>query len=183
MEAITQVGQGWTIWLTGLPGAGKTTLARALQQRLRELGIAAVVLDSDAVRPVLAPTAGYDEAARDQVYAQLVALADLLRREGVNVIIAATAHRRAYRDAARATLAPFAEIWVRCPREVCAARDPKGLYVAAAAGGVTDLPGAQTPYELPLAAELVVDTDREAVAQSVARILQGVPLLIQPDAP
>jgi adenylylsulfate kinase len=180
VEAITQAGQGWTLWLTGLPGAGKTTLARALQQRLRELSIPAVVLDSDAVRPVLAPAAGYDEAARDQVYGQLVGLADLLRREGVNVIIAATAHRRAYRDAARATLAPFAEIWVRCPHAVCETRDPKGLYAEAAAGGLTNLPGTQAPYEPPLAAELIVDTDQETVAHCVSCILEGVSFLTQP---
>jgi adenylylsulfate kinase len=153
----------WTIWMTGLPGAGKTTLARAQQQRLRSNGVAAVVLDSDALRPVLAPAAGYSAAARDQFYRQIVTLAGLLNQEGANVIIAATAHRRAYRAAARAALAPFAEVWVRCPRDVCAERDPKGLYAQAAAGAISNLPGMDIPYEPPQAPEAIIDTDQTTV--------------------
>lgn len=168
---------GWSIWLTGLPGAGKSTLARALQQRLRTLGQTAVVLDSDALRPVLAPESDYGPAARDRFYGQLVALASLLHQEETNIIIAATAHRRAYRAAARAALAPFAEVWVRCPLAVCQARDPKALYARAAAGAVTDLPGLQIPYEPPEHPEVTVDTDREPVEATVSRILAALPWL------
>ena len=168
---------GWTIWLTGLPGAGKTTLARAVQERLWRSGIMAVVLDSDAVRPVLAPEAGYGAAARDRFYGQLVALARLLNQEGANVLVAATAHRRVYRDAARMALAPrFVEVWVRCALKVCRERDPKGLYARAAAGDISDLPGLHVPYEPPDAAEVVVDSDREPVEAAVERILRQVPL-------
>lgn len=171
------ITRGWTIWLTGPPAAGKTTLARALQARLGARGVPAVVLDSDAVRPVLAPGAGYGPGERDAVYARLVALAGLLADEGANVIVAATAHRRAYRDAARASLATFAEVWVRCPVEVCRARDPKGLYAQAAAGAVVGLPGAQVAYEPPASAEVVVDTDQEPVEQAVERIIAALPFL------
>jgi adenylylsulfate kinase len=173
----TPPARGWTLWLTGLPGSGKTTLARALQERLGADGVPAVVLDSDAVRPILAPTAGYTEADREQFYGRLIALAGLLNGEGANVLIAATAHRRAYRAAARASLAPFAEIWVRCPPVLCAARDPKGLYAQAAAGAVQNLPGVHIPYEPPEAAEAVVDTDRESVATATEAILAGVAFL------
>ena len=169
---------GWTIWLTGLPGAGKTTLARGLQERLWRRGTAAVVLDSDAARPVLAPEAGYDEPARERFYGQLVALARLLNQEGANVIVAATAHRRVYRAGARLALAPrFAEIWVRCSPAVCRERDPKGLYARAAAGEITDLPGLHVPYEPPDAAEVIVDSDREPVEVAVERILRQAPFL------
>lgn len=175
---ITTAAPGWTIWLTGLPGSGKTTLARALQERLGTHGVAAVVLDSDAVRPILAPVAGYTEADREQFYGRLSALAGLLNREGANVLIAATAHRRAYRAAARATLAPFAEIWVRCPQAVCAARDPKGLYAQAAAGVIRNLPGTHIPYEPPEAAEVVLDTDRIAIEAGVTQALAEIPFLL-----
>jgi len=169
---------GWTIWLTGLPGAGKTTLARGLQEFLWRRGTAAVVLDSDAARPVLAPEAGYSGPARDRFYGQLVALARLLNQEGANVIVAATAHRRAYRAEARLALAPrFAEVWVRCSPAVCRERDPKGLYARAAAGEITDLPGLHVPYEPPDAAEVIVDSDREPVEVAVERILRQAPFL------
>lgn len=168
---------GWAIWLTGLPGSGKTTLARALQRRLAAEGLAAAVLDLDALRPILAPDAGYGPAGRERVYAQLVALARLLNQEGVNVIIAATAHRRAYREAARDALSPFAEVWARCPLAVCELRDPKGLYAQARAGAISALPGVQLPYEPPEAAAVTVDTDRETVEQAAGRIIEALPFL------
>jgi adenylylsulfate kinase len=169
---------GWTIWLTGLPASGKTTIARALQRRLRERGVDVLVLDSDALRPVIAPGAGYGEADRDGFYRQLVALAALLNREGGNVVIAATGHRRAYREAARAALPRFAEVWVRCPLAICAARDPKGLYAAAGAGGISGLPGGQLAYEPPAAPELVLDTAAESVEQLLDRLSAALPSLV-----
>lgn len=168
---------GWAIWITGLPASGKTTLARALQARLRAGGVAALVLDSDELRPVLAPAAGYGPADRDGFYAQLAALAALLCREGANVLIAATAQRRAYRDAARSAIPIFAEVWAQCPLDVCRARDPKGLYARAAAGALRDLPGPQAAYEPPPAAEVCVDTSREPAAQAAARIIAALAFL------
>ncbi len=174
----SSLARGWTIWLTGLPGSGKTTLARALQEHLGSHGVVVVLLDSDAVRPILTPTAGYSEAEREQFYGQLTALAGLLNQEGANVLIAATAHRRAYRAAARTTLAPFAEVWVRCPRTVCAARDPKGLYAQAAAGAISSLPGTHIPYEPPDAPEVVVDTDQMPVEAAINDIMSSITFLM-----
>lgn len=175
----THPARGWTIWLTGLPGSGKTTIARALQERLGRHGVTAVVLDSDAVRPILAPTAGYTEAEREQFYGHLTALAELLTGEGANVIVAATAHRRAYRASARAALTPFAEIWTRCAQDVCTERDPKGLYAQALAGAVQNLPGFHLPYEPPEAAEAVIDTDRMSIDAGVSHILIAIPFLLR----
>jgi adenylylsulfate kinase len=168
---------GWAIWLTGLPASGKTTLAHGLRQRLGELGVTAALLDSDELRPIVAPGAAFSPAERDEFYLRLVRLAGLLTRDGVNVVIAATGNRRAHRDCAAGVLAPFAEVWVRCPLELCRERDPKGLYAAAAAGAITNLPGVDAAYEPPLAPAVAVDTDRQSVAEAVEAILAGVPFI------
>ncbi|HXF60821.1 MAG TPA: adenylyl-sulfate kinase [Caldilineaceae bacterium] len=170
---------GWAIWLTGLPASGKTTIARHLQQRLSARRISAVVLDSDALRPVLAPTAGYDEAGRDDFYARLVGLAELLVVQGVPVIIAATANRRAHRDAARRRLPRFAEVWVKCSLEVCRRRDPKGLYARALAGEIENLPGVQVAYEEPLTPDLILDSDHQTPEEAADALLASLPFFQQ----
>jgi adenylylsulfate kinase len=163
--------RGWTIWLTGLPASGKTTLARALRRKLAQDGVSAVLLDSDELRRLITPNATYAPAERDWFYSRLVELAAWLADSGENVIVAATGSLSCYRDAARARLGPrFAEIWTRCPAEVCRARDRKGLYSGADAGLIHHLPGADAPYEAPRAPEVIVDTDRmspEAAAEKV----------------
>jgi adenylylsulfate kinase len=169
--------QGWALWLTGLPAAGKTALARAMWRRLADLRVAVVILDSDELRPILTPTPIYSAAEREQFYGGLVDLAAVLARYGVNVLIAATGNRRAYRLAARDKLALFAEVWVRCPLAVCQARDPKGLYARAATGAIRGLPGVDAPYEPPEHPEVVVDTDRHSVDETVDQILAGVAFL------
>ncbi len=169
--------RGWTLWLTGLPASGKTTLARALRRRLAALGIDVVVLDSDEIRPILTPNPTYTDEERDRFYAGLVDLADVLTRHGVNVIIAATGSWRIYRRAARERLSPFAVVWVRCPIAVCRARDPKGLYARSDAGAIDKLPGVGTPYEPPQEPAVIVDTDRLTLEESADRVLAGVPFL------
>jgi adenylylsulfate kinase len=169
---------GWAIWLTGLPASGKTTLARALRQKLNQQGISVVLLDSDEVRRVVAPAATYAPEERDWFYNRLVEIAAWLVNSGENVIIAATGSRRCYREAARARLAPrYAEVWVRCPAAVCRARDPKGLYAQAAAGAIANLPGSDAAYDPPEAPEVVVDTDRQTPEQAVEIIIDQLPFL------
>jgi adenylyl-sulfate kinase len=168
--------QAWTLWLTGLPGAGKTTLALALKARLDASGAPAVLLDSDAVRRALQADT-YTPAERDRFYRQLVDLAALVAESGVGVIIAATGHRRSYRAYARERLSPFAEVWVRCPPAVCQRRDPKGLYARSALGAAAGLPGVGVPYEQPQAPELVVDTDRSSVADAAQQLIAYLPNL------
>jgi adenylylsulfate kinase len=182
-ELVTQarnpkaIEEGWTLWLTGLPASGKSTIARALQQQLHG---PVVVLDSDEVRPILASVHGYDEAGREEFYARLVQLALLLVKQGINVIVAATANRRQYRRFARASLPRFAEVWVKSPVSVCQSRDPKGLYRRAAAGEIRNLPGFDSEYEASEDAESVVDSSQLAPDAAAAAILAAIPFLASP---
>lgn len=162
---------GFVVWLTGLPSSGKTTLARLLQQRLAERQIPTQLLDSDALRQQLTPQPTYSQAERDWFYDTLTFVAELLARNGVNVLIAATAPRRQYREAARQRLTRFAEIYVACPLEVCQARDPKGLWQQAAEGEISSLPGAGAVYEPPFAPEVQINTAEQTAAAAVQSIL------------
>jgi adenylylsulfate kinase len=166
--------QGWAIYLTGLPSSGKTTLAHALGEILAGRGIRVQILDSDRMRRILTPDPTYSAAERDWFYEALAFIAGLLTQNGVHVIIAATAPRRAHRVAARSRIDRFAEVYLDCPIDVCRARDPKGLWARAATGEVTDLPGAGAPYEPPESAEASVDTGKlspRGAARAVAEQL------------
>lgn len=157
----------FAVWLTGLSGSGKSAIARELARLLHERGVEVSVLESDVMRTQLTPFPRYDDADRDFFYSALGEIGLLLVEKQKTVIFDATANRRAYRDAARKRIARFAEVFVDTPLEVCAARDPKGLYRKA-----KTLPGVQAPYEPPLAPELIVrgaegtpaDAAREIVA-------------------
>ena len=136
----------FAVWLTGLPGSGKSAIARELVRLLYERGVEVSALESDAMRTQLTPFPRYDDADRNYFYATLCDIGCLLVEKQRSVVFDATANRRAYRDAARKRIARFAEVFVDTPLEVCMARDPKGLYAK----------GMKIPYEPPLAAELVV---------------------------
>ena len=161
---------GFAIWLTGRPAAGKTTLARQMRQLLAEQGIHSVILDSDELRTILTPRPVYSEEERNRFYEMLALLAAWLVNNGVNVLVAATAHRRLYRQQARTLIERFAEVYVECPSELCRRRDPKGLYAQAA----PNLPGAGVAYEPPLAAEAVIDTSQHRPAEAAVRVMQQV---------
>jgi adenylylsulfate kinase len=162
----------FALWLTGLPASGKSTVAGALRELLHARGVDAVVLESDALRRILTPWPKYDVAERDLFYAALAHLAAFLVARGVPVVLDATANRRAYRDAARAAIARFAEVYVDCPLEVCAARDPKGLYRDAREGRSAALPGVQAAYEPPPHAELVLAADRLPAREAASEIAE-----------
>lgn len=169
---------GWAIWFTGLPASGKTTLARAVRLALQEHDISTILLDSDELRRLMLADAKFAPAERDWLYNRLVELAVWLVRSGEHVLIAATGNQRCYREAARAQLGVrFAEVWVRCPVDVCRARDPKGLYGRAAAGLLQGLPGVDAPYEAPEAPEVIVDTDRRTLEEAVELVLARLPML------
>jgi adenylylsulfate kinase len=164
--------QGFAIWLTGLPASGKTTLARGLAQQLQEQNIAIQMLDSDELRRQLTPDPTYSPAERDWFYDTIGWLAELLTGNGVNVLIAATAPRRTYRQAARQRIGRFAEVYVACSPAVCRKRDPKGLWTQADRGEITNLPGADAPYEQPESAEVTVNTDKLPVKEGVNQIMR-----------
>jgi adenylylsulfate kinase len=166
---------GVVLWLTGLPASGKTTLAIEIRKRLAERGVTAELLDADELRKILTPHPDYTDRERDWFYGVLVYLAELLSKHGVAVLVAATAHRRAYRDEARRRLARFVEIYVECDIETCRRRDPKGLYAAARRGDIASLPGEQVRFEAPESPEIHVDTSElapQAAAQAVMERLE-----------
>jgi adenylylsulfate kinase len=158
----------FAVWLTGLSGSGKSAIAKQLLQSLHEKGVDAAVLESDVMRTQLTPFPGYDEQDRAFFYGALCRIGAMLVAQGRPVIFDATANRRGYRDAARKAISRFAEVYVDTPLEICAARDTKGLYRSQ---DVKMLPGAQSPYEPPLAPELVVHGDRGMPGQGAARIV------------
>jgi adenylylsulfate kinase len=160
--------QGFAVWLTGLPASGKSSIARELVKMLAEHRVPVVVLESDRMREILTPGATYAPGERDWFYEALALLAEHITRNRVNVIIDATANRRAYRDRARALIPVFIEAYVKCPLEVCMQRDPKGIYNAAASGKTATVPGLQASYEEPLAPELTLDCRAPAAASARA---------------
>lgn len=162
------------MWVTGLPASGKSTLARRLRDRLRGAGIPAAVLDGDAVRAALIPPRGYGEAERIALYETVGNLALTLAAEGLVAIVAATAHRRAFRDRVRERAPRFVEVWMDVSPETCAARDPKGLWARARAGAAPDLPGAGVAYEPPLAPEVVARAGEDAAAVEAIVAALGV---------
>ena len=153
---------GAVVWITGAPASGKSTLAVRLAAALRVVHREPLILDGDEVRAALAPSPGYDEAGRDAFYGTLARLACLAAHQGLLVIIAATAHRRSWRDRARAAAPRFVEVHVATPIDECRRRDPKGLYGRADA--VSRLPGVGLSYEPPLAPEVVAPLGADAAA-------------------
>ncbi len=164
--------EGVVVWLTGLPSSGKSTLARAVADRLRALGRSTIVLDGDDVRAALRPSPGYDDASREAFYETLARLASLAARQGLVALVPATANRRAYRARA-AELAPrFVLVWVDTPLEECERRDAKGLYAEAARGDNSALPGRGADYEPPTDADVVAHADAGASVDAVvARVV------------
>ena len=165
----------WAVWLTGPPASGKSTVARALADALRSRAVRAVVLESDALRAILTPDATYEPAERDRFYAELADLAALLARQGVPVIVDATAPRRAHRERLRKNVRDFFEVLVATPREVCVQRDPKGLYARARVGDAPHLPGATEAYEEPKRPDVVVSGTAPAdeSAHAILRALEA----------
>jgi len=157
---------GLTVWLTGLPSAGKSTIARRLAVLLQENGQRVIVLDGDEVRERLNKGLGFSKEDRDENVRRIAYVARLLSEAGAVAIVAAISPYRAARDAARAEIGRFAEIHVDCPIEECIRRDVKGLYKKALAGTLEHFTGVSDPYEPPLMPELVVETARETPQQS-----------------
>jgi adenylylsulfate kinase len=160
--------RGVVVWLTGKPSAGKSTFARLLASRISAQGRTPVILDGDQVRAQLYPPPGYDPVGREHFYTTLGNLAVLLAEQGLIVLVAATAHRRAYRDRARRMAPNFVEVFVDASREEVEARDAKGLYAGVRGGSVRDLPGADLEYEPPTSAEVHARGGRDEAALEAA---------------
>ncbi|MCM3906062.1 MAG: adenylyl-sulfate kinase [Pyrinomonadaceae bacterium] len=166
--------KGFTLWLTGLSGAGKTTLASLLAKELGARGVHVEVLDGDEVRTNLSKGLGFSKEDRDTNIRRIGYVCRLLSRNGISTISAAISPYRAVRDEVGRAIerdgADFIEVFVKCPIEVLAERDVKGLYKKAMAGKIVGFTGVSDPYEEPLSPAIVIQTDRENVDTSVCII-------------
>lgn len=168
-------GDGVTVWLTGLSGAGKSTIAATLAQRLRERGRPVEVLDGDIVRENLSKGLGFSKEDRDTNIRRIGFVAQLLTRNGVIVLVAAISPYRAVRDEVRAMIGKFVEVHVTCDIETLVERDVKGLYRRALSGEIANFTGVSDPYEAPSTPEVVIDTGTgETVDASVERVLRAL---------
>jgi adenylyl-sulfate kinase len=163
---------GFTLWLTGLPRSGKSTVAGLVAGRLRALGVEQIeVLDGDIVREGLCKDLGFSRADREENIRRIAFVSRLLTRNGVVVIVAAISPYREGRELAREEIQSFIEVWCKASVEDCAARDYKGLYEKAMRGEITNLTGVNDPYEEPEDADLVLDTVNESPEQSAERVM------------
>ncbi|MFQ5761863.1 MAG: adenylyl-sulfate kinase [Candidatus Bathyarchaeia archaeon] len=174
---------GWTVWITGLPGSGKSTVTRRLVRKLHVINVEAQVLSSDALRKLLTPKATYSDWERDMVYEGLARLAALLAENDVNVIIDATGNHRRYRDRARRLIPRFLEVYLKCSLDVCIRREssrrmtrgaPRRIYQRAKEKAAPGVPGMGAPYEEPLHPELTLESDRLTVEECAEVILRTI---------
>jgi adenylylsulfate kinase len=168
---------GFTIWLTGLSGSGKTTIALNLATRLQRTGITAKVLDGDVVRSTISQDLGFSREDREENVRRLTFLSERLSRHGVCVIVAAISPYRCDREAARARLKAFVEVYVMCPMEILLQRDPKGLYRRALSGELLDFTGVNAPYEEPLNPEITIDSSCESPNDGTNKIVNKLKAL------
>lgn len=163
--------QGFTIWLTGLPSSGKSTLANGLARELKAQGQAVEVLDGDVIRTHLGKGLGFSKEDRDLNVKRIGFVSQLLTRNGVAVIVAAVSPYRDARDWCRRQIGNFVEVFVQTPAAVCEERDVKGLYGKARAGEIKGFTGVDDAYEEPLNPEIAVQTASETAEESVAKIV------------
>jgi adenylylsulfate kinase len=188
--------KNFVIWLTGIPSSGKSSIALSLRSKIQELTIPVEVLDSDDLRNNIHPNLSYSEKDREIFYNSIVYIAKLLVKNNINVIIAATANRRKYREKARKQFENFIECYVKCPVKICIKRDPKGLYKAAMNGKKPTFPifipekddplgeyandrdeikklfPSWSIYEIPKKPDCVVDTSNRSPEENAEIILK-----------
>lgn len=163
--------RGFTVWFTGLSGAGKTTIAHKLEEVLRGQGCKVEVLDGDVVRTHLSKGLGFSKEDRDTNILRIAFVAKLLTRNGVATIVAAISPYREIRQKAAEEIGNFVEVYVKCSLDELVRRDVKGLYVKALRGEISNFTGVSDPYEEPENPDVVVDTERETVEESLAKVV------------
>ncbi|MBI1977780.1 MAG: adenylyl-sulfate kinase [Candidatus Omnitrophica bacterium] len=164
------MSQGVTIWFTGLSGSGKSTIARILEKRLRQVGRKVEVLDGDVIRTNLSKGLGFSKEDRDINIKRIGFVCHLLTRNDVVAIASAISPYREVRNYNRSLIGNFVEVYAKCALDECVKRDVKGLYKKAMAGEIKGFTGVDDPYEEPLHPEVVCETDQETAEQSAERV-------------
>jgi adenylyl-sulfate kinase len=162
--------KGFTLWFTGLSGAGKSTVSDIISGRLREAGAKVEVLDGDVVRTNLSKGLGFSKEDRDANIRRIGFVCELLSRNGVIAIAAAISPYRSIREELRTRISNFVEVYTHCPLEVLVSRDVKGLYRKAMAGEIRQFTGISDPYEPPVSPEVLVDSSMETPGQSADKV-------------
>jgi len=174
---------GWCVWVTGLPGSGKSVVAQVLQEKLKQHNIQAQILSSDALRKAVTPQPKYTQEERDTFYGALVLVAKHLTENGINIIIDATGNRRRYRENARKRIPHFVEAYLRCSLDICIEREsergktfqaPKDIYKRALKGKAPTVPGIGAPYEEPLQPEVTVNSEELSPEECAQKIYETI---------
>ena len=168
---MCQEQTGFTLWFTGLPCSGKSVVADRVATALKERGLRVERLDGDIVRQDLTRDLGFSKKDRDENIRRVTFVAKLLSRNGVGVLTSFISPYREMRDRARGEVTNFIEVYAKCPVDVCVERDVKGMYKKAMRGEIKEFTGVSDPYEEPLNPELVLETDKETIEESVARVM------------
>ena len=162
------------IWLTGIPGSGKTTLAIELKKFYEKKGLSLEILDGDEVRKTLSKDLGFSPEDRKEHNRRVIFVAQILAKNGVTTVVPLISPYRETRDYARKEIPTFVEVWIKASIDECKKRDPKGLYKKALAGEIKNLTGLQAPYEEPKNPELVLDTEKLTVEESVEELISTI---------
>lgn len=170
--------KGFTVWVTGLPCSGKSSVADAVAQKLTERGLKVERLDGDMVRKVLSKDLGFSKEDRYTNIERVTFVAKLLTRNGVAVVASFISPYTKMRANSRKEIGDFVEVYVKCPLTVCIERDCKGLYKKAIAGEIKGFTGISHPYEEPEEPEVVVETDKESVEECAEKIIQKLEELL-----
>ena len=170
----TSSPQGFTVWFTGLPSSGKSTLARQLEEELLARGRFVEVLDGDEVRLRLTKGLGFSKEDRDENIRRIGFVSKLLSRSGAIAITATISPYREIREELRSEIRNFVEVYVDCPVEKCIERDVKGLYKKALAGEIKNFTGISDPYEAPVSPDITIYSAEESEETSLAKIIDGL---------
>jgi len=164
--------KGFTLWFTGLPCSGKSAVADRVAEMLRKQGLKVERLDGDIVRRSLTRDLGFSRKDRNENIRRITFVAKLLTRNGVAVLASFISPYRKVRDYARKEIGNFIEVYVKCQLEVCIERDVKGMYKKAIKGEIKEFTGISDPYEEPLNPEIILETDKETLEESVDKVMQ-----------
>src|SRR5215204_700503 len=171
------MARGFVVWLTGLSGSGKTTVARTVEDALKSMNRSVVVLDGDEIRRHLSADLGFSKRDRELNVERVAYLSHILSRSGIITVVALISPFRTSRDHARKLIGDFVEVWVKCSLETCKKRDPKGLYAKVMTGEITNFTGIDQDYEIPFKPELILDTDKETSFECSQKVMQELEVL------